>query len=175
MTVAYISIGSNVNAAENYTAAVREIARSTLLIGISTVYETNYLRPDGSISNSEFFLNGIVSIDTHLPPVEFKANVLRRIERLLGRTREGGRLAPRTIDLDLVMYGDIVVSERDLVLPSPDIRSRDFVAIPLLELSPNLVLPDSGEPLSKIAPRTINTRMNPQTKLTFAIKKELQI
>jgi 2-amino-4-hydroxy-6-hydroxymethyldihydropteridine diphosphokinase len=172
MSRAFVAIGSNFNATENYAAALRELRLVTQIIGISTVYETNYLRPDGTVSDTEFFLNGVVAIETPFDPLEFKNNVLRTIEKNLGRTRDGAKNAPRTIDLDLVLYANLVVQSPELTLPSPDIRHRDFVAVPLLELEPNLILPDTLEKLADLTAQTKNTHMKAQLALTAFVRKD---
>ena len=172
MSRAFVSIGSNLNASENYAAAVLELNLLTQIVGISTVYETNYLRPDGTVSDTEFFLNGVVAIETPLEPLEFKHNVLRKIEKKLGRTRDVAKHAPRTIDLDLVLYGNRVVQSNELILPSPDIRHRDFVAVPLLELAPDLILPDTNQKLAELTAHTKNTHMKAQPALTALIRKD---
>ena len=80
-----------------------------------------------------------------------KFGILRDIETELGRTRGADRYAARPIDLDLAVYGDAAIDEPDLRIPDPDIRERPFVAVPLLELAPNLVMPDSGESLASLS------------------------
>jgi 7,8-dihydro-6-hydroxymethylpterin-pyrophosphokinase len=65
--------------------------------------------------------------------------------------RKADKYAARTIDLDIAVYDDAVIDEPDLRIPDPDIRSRPFIAIPLLELAPKLILPDTGERLSSLA------------------------
>jgi 2-amino-4-hydroxy-6-hydroxymethyldihydropteridine diphosphokinase len=69
---------------------------------------------------------------------------LLAVERRLGRTRDGPRFGPRTIDLDLLLYGDEIVSEPGLEVPHPRLRERRFVLEPLVELSPDLAVPGNG-------------------------------
>ena len=75
---------------------------------------------------------------------------MRSIEAELGRIRTQDKYAARTIDLDIALYGDEVINEPELVIPDPDIQKRRFIAIPLLELNPSLVLPDTGEQISSL-------------------------
>jgi 7,8-dihydro-6-hydroxymethylpterin-pyrophosphokinase len=85
-----------------------------------------------------------------------KFEVLRRIEAALGRRRGPDKYAPRPIDLDLLLYGDSVVEEPDLVLPDPDLRTRPFLAAALQELAPGLIEPVAGfpgEPLAEFSRR----------------------
>jgi dihydroneopterin aldolase/2-amino-4-hydroxy-6-hydroxymethyldihydropteridine diphosphokinase len=77
--------------------------------------------------------------------------MLRPIEDSLGRIRGGDKFAPRTIDLDLVVYGDVVMDDGSLILPDPEIMKRPFLAIPLFELAPDLVIAGSGRRIAEIA------------------------
>ena len=82
---------------------------------------------------------------------------LRRIEADLGRVRNADAYAARPIDLDVLICGDEVVEDLGLVLPDPDLRSRSFLAAALLELAPDLVLPDSGERLAELVSAKADT------------------
>jgi len=112
----------------------------------STFYRTMPIgRPE-----QPFFLNGVWLIKTDKAPEELKFGVLRSIEEELGRIRTQDKYAARTIDLDVLLYGNEVINEPELVIPDPDIRTRSFIAIPLLELNTSLILPDTGEPISSL-------------------------
>lgn len=89
------------------------------------------------------FLNGVALLETILGPREL-LEVLLGLERDLGRTRHGPRFGPRTIDLDLLLYGDEVVDEPGLEIPHPRMTERAFVLEPLAELDPDLVIPGRG-------------------------------
>jgi 2-amino-4-hydroxy-6-hydroxymethyldihydropteridine diphosphokinase len=89
------------------------------------------------------FLNGAVALDTELRPRELLA-LLLAVERRLGRVRAGSRWGPRTIDLDLLVYGNEVVDEPGLSVPHPRLAERRFALEPLAELDPELVVPGSG-------------------------------
>ncbi len=89
------------------------------------------------------FLNGATVVDTSLPPRELLGELLA-VERELGRTRDGPRYGPRTIDLDLLVFGDLVVSEPGLDVPHPRLHERRFALEPLVELEPGLVVPGRG-------------------------------
>lgn len=142
----FLAVGSNIEPEEHIPAALRRLGRSERVTGISTFYCTAAIgRPE-----QPAFLNGVWRIETTTAPRALKFDVLRSIEAELGRIRDRDKYAPRTIDLDILLYGDLVMVEADLRIPDPDLRSRPFLAVPLLELVPNLVLPDTGEPLSAI-------------------------
>ena len=97
------------------------------------------------------FLNGVWRVETALTARQLKFDVLRPIEAQLGRVRGEDAYAARTIDLDVLLFGDLVSDEVGLCVPDPDIRTRAFILIPLLELDPALTLPDTGEPLVDMA------------------------
>ena len=103
------------------------------------------------ITDQPRFLNAAASLETELPPCELLARLLA-IENRLGRTREGPRFGPRTIDLDLLLYGDETIDEPGLTVPHPRLHERLFALEPLMELDPALVVPGLG-PLAAIVAR----------------------
>ncbi|MEO8331873.1 MAG: 2-amino-4-hydroxy-6-hydroxymethyldihydropteridine diphosphokinase [Gallionella sp.] len=157
MPRAYIAIGSNIDPAENVRAAIRCLARQTRITGISMVYCT------GAIGRPEqpHYYNCVVEIETDVPPAELKYTILRRIENDLGRKRTEDKYAPRTIDLDLIVYGDLTLDAQDIELPDPEILERPFLAIPLFELAPDLVLPGYNRRIREIAAKLPQDEMEP--------------
>lgn len=107
------------------------------LLACSSVYETE---PVGEVRDQRDFLNAALSVDTGLEPLELLSGC-KAIERELGRS-EGPRHGPRPIDVDLLLVGDRVLRSELLTLPHPELRGRRFVLVPVLELDPDLVLPD---------------------------------
>ncbi|HEX6699784.1 MAG TPA: 2-amino-4-hydroxy-6-hydroxymethyldihydropteridine diphosphokinase, partial [Gaiellaceae bacterium] len=89
------------------------------------------------------FLNGAAAVETDLAPRELLETLLD-VERALGRTRDGPRWGARTIDLDLLLYGDEAIDEPGLVVPHPRLHERIFALEPLAELDPALVIPGRG-------------------------------
>jgi len=165
LTDVYIAVGSNIDPEENVPAAVRVLALSVDLVAVSTFYWSAPLdRPE-----QPRFMNGVLRIRTALEPRPLKFELLRPIEARLGRVRGADRDAPRTIDLDIALYGDRVLDDdfapcddfapgdEGLRVPDPDIRIRPFIAVPLLELAPGLVLPDTGERLASVRAATDRT------------------
>lgn len=128
-SVAFVAVGSNVEPRENIAAALVALKKTLRVRASSTFYRTKSLgrqdQPD--------FINGVWQIETSLSPARVKNEVLQPIETGLGRLRTGDKFAPRRIDLDLVLYDDLVVNEAELTLPHPDIR-RPFVHVPIMEL-----------------------------------------
>lgn len=169
MTRAFVSIGSNIDPEENVKKAVLLLAGRTTVRAVSTVYLTAAEdRPE-----QPPYYNCVVEIETAQPPVELKQRILRRIEAELGRVRTRDRYAARTIDLDLVLYGDLVTKTEDLTLPDPDIVRRPYLAVPLEELAPGLLMPGSGMPIHEVASALSRKAMNPLEGYTELIRKEL--
>jgi 2-amino-4-hydroxy-6-hydroxymethyldihydropteridine diphosphokinase len=111
------------------------------LCGRSSVYETE---PVGEVTDQPDFLNAALCIDTELEPLDLLA-ACKQIEEEMGR-RPGQRHGPRPIDVDVLLVGDRVLTSERLSLPHPELRGRRFVLVPVLELDPELRLPD-GTPL----------------------------
>lgn len=167
MARVFISIGSNINPRENVRKAVIELAEVVTITAISTVFLTKPTGPD----DVPDYLNCVVEVETNLDPVEFKFSVIRIIEKRLGRVRTQNRFAPRTIDLDVIIYGDLVMDTEGVKVPDPEIIERPFLAIPLYEIAPKLVLPGSGVAIKKIAERLTPHTMVPLDEYTDFIRK----
>ena len=170
MATAYIGIGSNIDPEVNVCSAIRLLKESVQIVKVSTFYCTE---PLGS-PESEPFYNGVVEIETVIEPRELKFEVLRNIEQALGRTRCSDKYAPRTIDLDIIVYGNTVASDHDLTIPDPDIAERVFIAIPLFELAPDLVLPGSELRLADIVKSMQTDSMVPLIEFTHALREEIE-
>lgn len=138
--VAYLGLGSNVGDRElNLRAAVKALAGVGVEISArASLYET---APQGEILDQADFLNTALRVCTNLAPLEL-LDLCKRTERELGRETGGRRHAPRVIDIDVLLVGDEALSHDRLTLPHPEIASRRFVLEPLLELEPDLTLPD---------------------------------
>jgi 2-amino-4-hydroxy-6-hydroxymethyldihydropteridine diphosphokinase len=127
--VAFVAVGSNIEREKNILAALGALQENVRVVASSTFYRTE---PIGR-SGQPRFINGVWRIDTGLPPLDVRRQVLRLVEARLGRLRTQDKFGPRTIDLDLVLYNDVVVRQDDLTLPHPDI-ARPFVYSPVIEL-----------------------------------------
>lgn len=164
---AFIAVGSNVDAERNVASALELLARLLQVVAVSSFYRTPALGAPGSPD----FLNGVIEIETELEPSELKRLVLLEVENKLGRERGADPNAPRSIDLDLVLYGDLVCSEEGLVLPAPEILERAFVALPLLELKPELVLPGTDQPLRALAVGLSSSEMVPADAFNTRLRR----
>jgi dihydroneopterin aldolase/2-amino-4-hydroxy-6-hydroxymethyldihydropteridine diphosphokinase len=143
---AFVAVGANLEPKRHIEAALIR------LMALEEVLDTSrfYLNDAQGHGDQPRFINGVWRIRTALSARALKYDTLRGIEAWLGRKRSADKYAPRVIDLDLVLYGDAVIDEPDLAVPDPDIYSRPFVAVPLAELAPGLVLPDTRTALSDL-------------------------
>jgi 2-amino-4-hydroxy-6-hydroxymethyldihydropteridine diphosphokinase len=138
----YLGLGSNVGDRRGLLeSAVAALAsRGVSVLASSSVYETE---PVGEVTNQPEFLNACVRIDTELDPEQL-LDTCKAVERELGRTDGGIRHGPRPIDVDMLLLGDLVHRSERLSLPHPEVTSRRFVLVPLLELDPGLVTPQGA-------------------------------
>jgi 2-amino-4-hydroxy-6-hydroxymethyldihydropteridine diphosphokinase len=169
MARAFVSMGSNIDPEENIAKALRALSRAIHITKLSTIYLTEpENRPEQPL-----YYNCVVEIETTIPPIELKRQILRRIEDALGRKRNDDKYAARTIDLDLILYDKLMMMTADLMIPDPDIVRRPFLAIPLFELAPSLVLPGSGERIDTVATALMHSPMKPLQDYTERLRKEL--
>lgn len=137
MITAYLLTGSNLGQREEFLRkAVEQISnRAGKCVSISSLYET---APWGKLDQPSF-LNQAIKLETTLPPKEL-LKVLLDIEQELGRSRQE-KYGPRTIDIDILLYGNEVIDSPQLQVPHPQMALRRFALLPLLELSPQLIHP----------------------------------
>jgi 2-amino-4-hydroxy-6-hydroxymethyldihydropteridine diphosphokinase len=143
VTRVYIGLGSNLGDREEAIAgALERLADDPALdvVAVSTLRETD---PVGPVLEQPKFLNGVAAIETTLSPRRL-LDLLLSVEHEHGRTRDGPAGGPRTLDLDLLLYGDLELDEPDLSIPHPRLHERRFVLEPLAELDPALVVPERG-------------------------------
>lgn len=119
------------------------------LTGVAPVYESV---PEDCPEGSGAFYNTVVELECRAAPHEILAT-LRKIEGELGRPRERGHHAPRTIDLDILSAGNLVLNDPGLVLPHPRLAERRFVLQPLADIRPDLVLPGRAESVARLLER----------------------
>ncbi|MEQ4453638.1 2-amino-4-hydroxy-6-hydroxymethyldihydropteridine diphosphokinase [Kosakonia sp. YIM B13605] len=147
MTLAYIALGSNlaspldqVNAA---ITALGEIPQSRI-VAVSSLYRTPPLGPP----DQPDYLNAAVALETALTP-EILLDHTQRIELQQGRVRKAERWGPRTLDLDIMLFGDLTLNTERLTVPHYDMKNRGFMLWPLFEIAPDLHFPD-GTSLQEI-------------------------
>ena len=142
MPRAYVGLGANLGDREGALRAALaglDANEGIEVAAVSTFRETDPV----DYLDQPRFLNAAAAIETTLAPREL-LDALLEVERSLGRTREGPRFGPRTIDLDLLLYGDESFDEPGLTVPHPRLHGRAFVLEPLAELDPDLIVPGHG-------------------------------
>jgi 2-amino-4-hydroxy-6-hydroxymethyldihydropteridine diphosphokinase len=143
MARAFVGLGSNLGDPEELIRSALELVGAEAGIEVVRVSSLRETDPVG-YEDQPRFLNGAAELATELPPQELLERLLG-IERRLGRVRgEGPRFGPRTIDLDLLLYGQETVQEPGLTLPHPRLHERRFALEPLAELDPALEVPGRG-------------------------------
>ena len=144
MPQVFVSIGSNIDRENNIRGALRELRARYGPLTLSRVYES---KAEGF--TGENFYNLIAAFDSGEAIEQIKEN-LRRIESQFGRQRSGNRHGPRTLDLDLLLYGDVVRHDGTVNLPHPDIGRYAFVLGPLAEMAPQRRHPETGQSLARM-------------------------
>lgn len=145
MTVAYVALGGNEgDRLANLERAVSEMAKSVTVTALSKIYETE---PVG-FADQPWFLNAVVAVETGLSARALLA-VLQEIELSLGKATLFPN-GPRTLDLDLLLYGDEVIDEPEMVVPHPRMHERAFVLRPLADVAGDVVHPTFGKAVREL-------------------------
>ncbi|HJV95413.1 MAG TPA: 2-amino-4-hydroxy-6-hydroxymethyldihydropteridine diphosphokinase [Albitalea sp.] len=135
----YVSLGSNIDRETNLRTAVHQLVAHYGTLTLSPVYESRAVGFDGGN-----FYNLVAGFDTEESPERIK-ETLGEIETLCGRSRDGARFSPRTLDLDLLLHGDTVRHDGQVDLPHPDIRRYAFVLRPLADIAPDRRDPEARQ------------------------------
>jgi 2-amino-4-hydroxy-6-hydroxymethyldihydropteridine diphosphokinase len=142
MTRVYVGIGSNLQQPiQQVRQALQALAYlpATRLIAQSRLYRSAPLGPQDQPN----YINAVAALDTTLTSSEL-LHMLHGIEQAQGRVRDGSRWGPRTLDLDILLFGDECINQPQLVVPHPGLYERNFVLYPLSEIAPELVIPGRG-------------------------------
>jgi 2-amino-4-hydroxy-6-hydroxymethyldihydropteridine diphosphokinase len=144
--IGYLGLGSNVGDRAGHLRAAIELLgeRGVEVEAVSSTYETE---PIGEVLDQPDFLNAAIRIRTELEP-ETLLDLCKQVEAERGRALDAPRHSPRPLDIDLLLLGELELSTDRLTLPHPEVTTRRFVLAPLLEVDPDLSLPD-GTPLSQ--------------------------
>ena|ERR1051326_8342491 len=146
---ACIGLGSNVGDREAHLKAAVEELRATPGVAVLTISDWIETEPIGPIAQGPYF-NGAMSVRTSLPARNLLACLLA-IERARGRNRsEEQRWGPRTLDLDLLLYGDQLIDEPGLTVPHPRLHERAFVLIPLAQIASETPVPGIGRTVAEL-------------------------
>ena len=144
MATAYIGLGSNISPERNLAAAIGQLGEVFRITAVSPVYRT----PPWGVTDQPDFLNAAASAQTSLAPLEL-LDALQGIEARLGRKRVR-RWGPRSVDLDVLLYDDLVLESARLTLPHPLLHERAFALKPLCDLAPGLLHPVLGRSMAEL-------------------------
>lgn len=159
----YLGLGSNVGDPAAHLRAALELleAEGIEIDAVSSAYVTE---PVGEILDQPDFLNAAVRIRTDLEP-EALLDACKRVEAARGRTLDAPRHSPRALDVDLLLLGDLELSTDRLTLPHREVTTRRFVLVPLLELDPDLALPDGTRLAAALAALPAGQRVGHRSPL----------
>lgn len=139
---AYVGLGSNLDdPLEHVRRALHELdgLPDSRCVACSSLYRSDPMGP----ADQPDYINAVAVVDTGLPAIEL-LHGLQRLEAAHGRVRAGERWGPRSLDLDLLLYGTEIIDRPELQVPHPGLHERAFVLYPLAELEPQLVIPGRG-------------------------------
>jgi len=171
-TEVFVALGSNLQDRLGFLAqGLRELSRlaDTTVLAISSVYETE---PVGGPSPQAFYLNAVAQMRTNLEPLELLQG-MQAIEHMAGRVRTSVRGAARTLDLDLLLYGEECLETPELIVPHPRMHERAFVLEPLAELAPVLVHPRLGVSVAHLVAAVEDSKVVRKTALRIGINYDL--
>lgn len=149
MTRTYVGLGSNLD------APVDQVRRG--LTALSSLPHTTlatsshlYVTPPWGRTDQPLFINAVAALETALDPYSLLDGLLA-LERIAGRERSNGHWGPRTLDLDILLFGELLLDAPGLRLPHPHLHERAFVLIPLTEIAPDLDIPGRGRVVDLLA------------------------
>lgn len=142
VTLAYVALGANLGRPqEALQAALSDLAATP---GVTVASASSFYRTAPIESSGPDYVNAVAAVETTLSAVEL-LHALQAIENAHGRVRPAGVVnAPRTLDLDLLLFGDAVIATPELTVPHPRMHQRAFVLVPLLEIAPDVSIPGLG-------------------------------
>ncbi len=146
----FIGIGSNLG--DKLKNCLRAIERIQEIPGCSLVARSDFYRTEPfGVRDQDWYVNGIISLETTITARDLLKHLLE-IEEGMGRVREG-KWGPRPIDLDILLFGEDMVDDKDLKIPHPFMHLRRFVLVPMVQLAPDLVHPVLGKTMSELVGR----------------------
>lgn len=140
LTIAYIGLGSNLSKPiEQIKNAIKEIDKiaHSQVTKVSSLYLSKPMGPQ----DQDDYINAVLALETSLPAIEL-LNTLQAIENKTGRVRKANRWGARILDLDIILFGNDTINTERLTIPHYGMTEREFVLLPLVEIAPELTLPD---------------------------------
>lgn len=152
----FIGLGSNIGKRErNVVDAIEMLSKEDGIIvkKVSSLYETE---PEG-VEDQEWFINAVARVETSIVPLEL-LRALKNIESLMGRGKSI-RWGPRKIDIDILLYGSLVINYPELIIPHPLMHRRAFVLVPLAEIAPEVIHPILNESIQNLLSNLNSTKI----------------
>ncbi|OKH19417.1 2-amino-4-hydroxy-6-hydroxymethyldihydropteridine diphosphokinase [[Limnothrix rosea] IAM M-220] len=148
----YLSVASNIQPEGNIFAAMEQLMDYCRILAVSRCFVTDAIpAPDQPPSKElPYYINCVALVETDLEAESLKFEVLRGIEAKLGRVRTADKYAPRPIDLDILLFNHDVIQQDNLQIPDPDLRKRWFLAQGVVDIAPDLILPDTSQLLQQV-------------------------
>ncbi len=143
ITLVYVGIGANLNNPKRQVKKAMK-ALATLPQTKFITQSSLYLSPPMGPQDQDHYINAIAKLETDLKAIDL-LDQLQAIENSQGRVRKSERWGPRTLDLDLILYGNQIINEERLTIPHYGLKQRAFVLVPLEEVDPHLILPDNSK------------------------------
>ena len=154
MSICYIALGSNLNdplaQAHQAIAALKQLP-NTEVSNVSPFYRSKPLGPQ----DQNDYLNAVIKLTTSLTPIAL-LDELQAIEKSQGRVRKDNRWGARTLDLDILLYDNLMIDNERLTIPHYHMKNREFVLYPLFDISPDLILPDNDKLFNLLTKCPIN-------------------
>lgn len=165
----YVSVGANIDPEANIFRGLSFLMEHVSITAVSTFYRTPAIdrpvQPD--------YLNGVVALETAVAPAVLKSDYLRAAERAVGRVRTEDAYAARPLDLDILLYGNAIISDNGMVIPDVDIINRPFLSAGLLNLEPTLRLPGATLELAQQIDPGVIAALRQDAGFTRALKEYL--
>lgn len=155
-TIAYIGLGSNLSTPiDQVNNAITEIQKipDSIVNNVSSLYLSKPMGPQ----DQDDYINAILQLETSLSAIAL-LNALQHIENNAGRVRKDNRWGARILDLDIILFGDEVINSKRLTIPHYGMQEREFVLLPLAEISPSLILPN-GKSVKLLSQNIANNAM----------------
>jgi 2-amino-4-hydroxy-6-hydroxymethyldihydropteridine diphosphokinase len=169
----YVGVGTNLDPEKNVLRGLELLMQRVSVVATSTFYWSDAIDENGNTAAQPPFLNGVLQLTTGMTPMQLKFDVLRPVEEMLGRVRIANRYADRPLDLDILLFENLVVDEPELRIPDRDIRKRAFVALPLLELAGNICLPGNDDLLGDVVHRLDTTCLRKNHGVTLDLRNRM--
>ena len=152
INLAFLSLGTNIEPEKNLVAATQMLGDMTELVATSSAWESEAINANNRpADNQPNYLNSAALVKTSLTPAQLKRKIIQQIEQNLGRARQADKFAPRTIDIDIMLFNEQILRLGNRRIPDPEVLQRPFVAIPLAEIAPDYQHPETGQTLREIA------------------------